>query len=131
MKIMTIGSWDLLHIGHLRFLKKASSLGDLYVGVLLDSHLKKYKRKPIHKETIRYEMLTHLSYINKLFYVGGNSYEVFMETLKPDLVVHGDDWKNAPSIQIAKRLGIKTKILKSTKGISTSIIIRKIQNAKN
>ena len=130
-KIMAIGVFDLLHIGHLRFLKRASKLGDLYVGVLLDSHLKKWKRIPIYPEKQRYEMLTHLPYIKKLFYVGENSYEVFMETLKPDLVVHGSDWKDAPSILLAKKLGIKTKIIKSTPNISTTKIIEKIRNAKS
>lgn len=126
-KILVYGGFDTMHRGHRRFLKRAKNLGDkLYVGVLTDSYLKKYKQEPIFNEVDRLEAIRDLSYVDNAFCVSENSYEVMMETIKPDLVVHGSDWKDAPSIQLAKKLGIKTKILKYTLGISSTEIRRRI-----
>lgn len=131
MIVLCYGIFDILHTGHIKFLKQCSDLGDiLYVGVLSDSLAEKIKRKPIMNEKERIEALEEYGYpIDKVFLIEEDTYEPAMKILKPDLVVHGDDNRNSPSIKMAKMLDVKTKIIPYTKGISTTEIIKRCKNA--
>ncbi len=65
--VLTIGSRDMLHVGHARYLLKARSLGDvLIVGVDSDQAIKRYKgpKRPVITETERREMLTYLGFVD-------------------------------------------------------------------
>lgn len=130
--VLVYGVWDILHIGHPRFLERAKKLGDkLIVGVLSDEYVAKHKRRPYIKEKQRIEMLTYWPFIDNIVLVGEGNYEKVMIKINPDLVVHGSDWKDAPSIVLAKELGIKTRIISSTKSISTTKIIDRIKDVSS
>lgn len=97
--VVTIGSWDLLHIGHCRYLERASWAGDvLVVGVDSDEVVRRYKGegRPIVPETERAEMLTNLSFVDFITYVrdaddkGVWLYELIRQ-IRPDVFVAVED----------------------------------------
>jgi cytidyltransferase-like protein len=129
-RVLVYGVWDLFHNGHYQFLNNLTGYGDeLIIGVLCDELAEKFKRRPIMNVSERVKMVKNMGYFHDVFIVTENNYEEAMRIYNPDLVVHGSDNIKAPSIETAKRNGIKTKIVKYTKGISTTEIIKRCKNA--
>lgn len=97
--VVTIGSWDMLHIGHVRYLMEASKFGDLLVvGVDSDQAIKKYKGplRPIIPEDERREMLCYLScvdFVTTIDDIGddGRWQYGLIRLLKPDVFVAVED----------------------------------------
>lgn len=93
--VVTIGSWDLLHIGHLRYLTKAKSHGDiLVVGVDSDKAIKLYKNplRPIVPEDERMEMLSYQSCVDFIVLVDdvnekGKWEYGLLDLIKPDIFI--------------------------------------------
>jgi D-beta-D-heptose 7-phosphate kinase/D-beta-D-heptose 1-phosphate adenosyltransferase len=97
--VLTIGSWDLLHIGHVRYLLKAKECGDvLVVGVDTDRGVKLYKGelRPVIPENERCEMLSYQSCVDFVTLVddiddnGSWQYEL-VKKIKPDVFVAVED----------------------------------------
>jgi len=96
MKIITFGTFDLLHIGHINILKNAKSLGDeLIVGVSTDKFsIEKKNRKPIYNENDRKQILESLKFVDKVFFE--ESFEKkreYIKKYKADIFVMGNDWE--------------------------------------
>lgn len=96
MKVITFGTFDLLHIGHINILKNAKSLGDeLIVGVSTDKFsIEKKNRKPIYNENDRKQILESLKFVDKVFFE--ESFEKKREYIKKynaDIFVMGNDWE--------------------------------------
>jgi len=96
MKIITFGTFDLLHIGHINILKNAKSLGDeLIVGVSTDKFsIEKKNRKPIYNENDRKQILESLKFVDKVFFE--ESFErkrEYIKKYKADIFVMGNDWE--------------------------------------
>ena len=141
-KVYVALSADILHEGHINILKKASQLGKVIVGLLTDNAINEYKDLPILNFNQRKEILKNLKYIHQIVPQKTMSYITNLKRLKPDIVVHGDDWKQGI---LKKSRGEVVKFLKETKGklveipytknISSSSIKNKIQlntfNKKN
>lgn len=141
-KVYVALSADILHEGHINILKKASKLGKVIVGLLTDNAINEYKDLPILNFNQRKEILKNLKYIHQIVPQKTMSYITNLKRLKPDIVVHGDDWKQGI---LKKSRGEVVKFLKETKGklveipytknISSSSIKNKIQlntfNKKN
>ena len=141
-KIYVALSADILHAGHINILKKASKLGKVTVGLLTDKAINEYKDLPILNFNQRKEILKNLKYIHQIVPQKTMSYIENLKKLKPEIVVHGDDWKQGI---LKKSRGEVVKFLKKTKGklveipytknISSSSIKNKIQlnmfNKKN
>ena len=87
-------SADLIHPGHLNILKVASELGQVYVGVLTDSAIASYKRLPYMNFEQRAEIVSNLKVVHEVIPQSTLDYTQNLKTLKPDFVVHGDDWKD-------------------------------------
>lgn len=92
-KIVLVGGcFDLLHYGHFTFLKKAKEQGDyLIVAVESDEFIQKHKkRKPIHTQRERAEILSELKYIDKVIllpYISSDAgYETFVKKIHPDVI---------------------------------------------
>ncbi len=93
--VLTIGSWDMLHIGHARYLIKARSQGDiLVVGVDSDQAIKRYKgpNRPIIPEAERREMLSYQAYVDFVTIVDdvdaqGKWQYALLRIIKPDVFV--------------------------------------------
>ena len=87
-------SADLIHPGHLNILKIASELGQVTVGVLTDSAIASYKRLPYMTYEQRSEVVSNLKSVYEVIPQPTLDYSENLQKIKPDYVVHGDDWKD-------------------------------------
>lgn len=85
-------STDVIHGGHIAIIKKAQKLGRLIIGVLSDEAVVSYKRLPLVPASERKIMLENVAGVYKVVDQVTLSYRENLESLKPDYVVHGDDW---------------------------------------
>jgi phosphoenolpyruvate phosphomutase len=85
-------SSDILHGGHVAILRKAARLGRLIVGVLSDEAVSSYKRFPLVPAKERKKLFGSIAGVWKVVDQNTLSYKENIEALRPDIVVHGDDW---------------------------------------
>jgi phosphoenolpyruvate phosphomutase len=102
-------SEDLLHEGHKKILKYASKFGDVTVGLLTDSAIIEYKNLPHLSYEQREELIKKISFIKRVVPQETLDYSKNINLLKPDFIVHGDDWRKG----IQKT--IREKVIKSLK----------------
>lgn len=86
-------SADMLHSGHIAIIRRAQRLGKLIIGVLSDEAVASYKRFPLLPFSERKVMFENITGVYKVTEQTTLSYRENLERLKPDYVVHGDDWK--------------------------------------
>tara|TARA_Y100001970_G_C14253825_1_gene873666 strand:- start:682 stop:1983 length:1302 start_codon:yes stop_codon:yes gene_type:complete len=86
-------SADLLHPGHINIINEAAKLGDLTVGVLTDTAIASYKRLPFMTYEQRKKVVENIKGVSKVVAQETLDYRDNLNALKPDIVVHGDDWK--------------------------------------
>ncbi len=87
-------STDIIHSGHIAIIKKAQHLGRLIIGVLSDEAVVSYKRFPLLPYTERKVMMENIAGVYKVVEQKTLSYKENLEKYQPDMVVHGDDWRN-------------------------------------
>lgn len=85
-------SADLIHPGHLNIIKKASELGVVTIGLLTDSAIASYKRIPFMTYEQRFEVISNIKGVEKVVAQETLSYIPNLVSIKPNYVVHGDDW---------------------------------------
>lgn len=95
-KIITFGTFDVFHVGHINILERAAELGNyLIVGVSSDElNFNKKNRYPIYNQTDRVKIIDSLKFVNQVFIE--ESLELKLEYIKKynaDILVMGDDWK--------------------------------------
>lgn len=86
-------STDMIHSGHIAIIRKAEKLGKLVVGVLSDEAIASFKRFPLMPYEERKSLFENISGVTKVVKQDTLSYKDILLMLKPDVVVHGDDWK--------------------------------------
>ena len=86
-------SADLLHPGHINIINEAAKLGDLTVGVLTDTAIANGKRLPFMTYEQRKKVVENIKGVSKVVAQETLDYRDNLNALKPDIVVHGDDWK--------------------------------------
>jgi len=126
-------SVDLIHEGHINILKTASKYGDVIVGLLTDEAIASYKNIPHLNFDRRKIVVQNIKYVKKVIPQNTLSYVSNLNLIRPDYVVHGDDWKKGVQKQTRKDV-IKTlkkwsgKLIepKYTENISSTIIKNKI-----
>ncbi len=136
--VVTIGTWDMLHIGHLRYLNKARSFGDiLVVGVDSDEAVKRCKgeHRPITLQDERIEMLTYQNCVDLVALVEdvdnrGYWYCGLITMLRPDVYIAVEDsYPEEQQAQIQRFCG-KLKLLpRQAENISSTEIIRRVVKA--
>ncbi|TDT67898.1 glycerol-3-phosphate cytidylyltransferase [Hypnocyclicus thermotrophus] len=130
--VFTNGCFDILHVGHLRYLQEAKELGDiLIVGVNSDKSVSKLKgpTRPINTQNDRAEMLVGLKPVDyTVIFTEDTPVEIINE-LKPSIHVKGGDYKKEelPETPIVEKNGGKVIILSLIQGKSTTNIVKKIQ----
>jgi rfaE bifunctional protein nucleotidyltransferase chain/domain len=129
--IFTNGCFDILHYGHAKYLEEAKRKGDiLIVGVNGDASVKRLKGKnrPIVNEKDRMSLIASLQSVDYAVLFNEDTPLKVIETLKPNVLVKGADWKkgNIAGEDIVNNLGGKTIRIKLINGHSTSNIINKI-----
>ncbi len=128
--VFTNGCFDIIHIGHVRYLNEAKKLGDiLVVGLNSDNSVSGIKPgRPVTPEDQRAEVLSALSMVDYVTPFDEDTPYELIKTLKPDVLVKGADWdiKNIVGADIVKEV----RNIPFVEGISTTEIIRKIQGKK-
>ena len=105
MKTVYVGmSADLVHPGHLNILRKAAELGEVTVGLLTDAAIASYKRLPYMRFEERREVIAAIREVARVVPQETLDYVPNLECLKPDYVVHGDDWKNGVQSRTRERV---------------------------
>ena len=92
-KVYMSMSTDTIHNGHINIIEKAAKLGELTVGVLDDSVVANYKRYPLLNVDERMKIISSIKGVSKVIKQNTMSYKEVIKELKPDYVVHGDDWR--------------------------------------
>jgi len=130
--VATNGCFDILHVGHIRSLQKAKSLGDvLIVGLNSDSSVKKIKgeNRPINNENNRAEVLAALGCIDIVTIFSEETAERFLEMVKPNIYVKGGEYNldNLPEAKIVQKYGGKVHFIPMIPESSTTKVIDKIK----
>jgi D-glycero-D-manno-heptose 1,7-bisphosphate phosphatase len=129
-KVVTLnGSFDILHLGHIKSFKEAKKQGDILIILLnSDKSIKKYKgpAHPINLEKNRAEALSALKFIDYIVIFDEINPKPILEKIKPDIHCNGSDWgKNCIEREAVEENGGEIHILKWQKGFSTSAILEK------
>ncbi len=94
-KVAYIGmSADLVHPGHLNIIKEGAKLGEVVVGLLTDEAIASYKRLPYMSYEQRLAVVENIKGVSRVIPQTTLDYRPNLKALKPDYVVHGDDWKH-------------------------------------
>jgi phosphoenolpyruvate phosphomutase / 2-hydroxyethylphosphonate cytidylyltransferase len=102
--VYTAMSADILHIGHLNILSEAAKHGDVVVGILTDKAIASYKRLPTLSYEIRSKTVERIKGVSKVIPQKSLDYTDNLLKIKPDIVVHGDDWKTGIQSQTRKKV---------------------------
>ena len=97
---------DILHTGHLNIIEVARNLGDVTIGLLTDEAIVNYKRLPMLEFEERKRIVENIKGVKLIVTQNTYDFEPILQKLKPDYVVHGDDWKTGFQSQM------RTKIIK-------------------
>lgn len=129
--VFTNGCFDLLHIGHIRYLEKAKTLGDiLVVGVNSDHSVRNLKGpgRPILPEEERAEILSGLNCVDYITIFDKPDPLELISSLRPHILVKGGDWTKETTIgrEVVERSGGEVVILPFVEGTSTSNLIETI-----
>lgn len=124
--VFTNGCFDILHIGHVRYLAKARRLGDiLIVGLNSDRSVSRLKPgRPVNGEKARAEVLSALAAVDYVTVFSEPTPYRLIKALKPDILVKGGDWKKEEIV--GSDIAGQTFSLPFTRGASTTGIIGKI-----
>lgn len=105
MKRVYIGmSADLVHPGHLNIIRKGTELGEVTIGLLTDEAIASYKRVPHMTYDQRREVVESIKGVANVVAQTTLDYVPNLEALKPDYVVHGDDWKDGVQKRTRQRV---------------------------
>lgn len=130
--VATNGCFDILHVGHIRFLQKAKSYGDiLIVGLNSDFSVKKIKDKsrPINNENERAEILAALRSVDLVSIFNEENALNFLKEVNPDIYVKGDEYDldNLQEAKQVKATGGKIILIPMIPGASSTNIIEKLK----
>lgn len=125
---------DFLHPGHIHILEEASKYGEVIVGLLTDEAVASYRRIPLLAYAQRKKILDNIKGISEI--IPQNSYDCVenIKKIKPEFVIHGDDWKtgflSSVRVRVIEALKEWNGTLiepKFTEGVSATYLIRKIR----
>ncbi len=127
-------SADMIHPGHLNIIKEACKLGSVTVGVLTDAAIASYKRLPYLNYEQRAEIVANIKGVDRVVPQTTLDYVPNLRELKPDYVVHGDDWKEGVQQKTRQRIieamaewGGKVIDIPYTQGISSTAMNQRLK----
>ena len=135
-KIVYVGlAADILHKGHINILKTADRYGSVIVGLLTDQAIASYKNIPYLDYKKRKIVIENIRYVEKVIPQNTLDYVPNLKLIKPDYVIHGDDWKKGVQkktrervIQVLKKWSGKLIEPSYTKNISSTLIKREMSH---
>lgn len=133
--VFTNGCFDILHLGHIDYLAKASDLGDILVlGVNSDASTRSLKgpNRPINNQEQRSVLLAALHFIDAVIIFDDPTPLELIKTVRPDVLVKGSDYNlsNIVGADIVQSYGGKVKTIDFLPGYSTTLIEEKIISGK-
>lgn len=131
--VFTNGCFDILHVGHKRYLQEAATMGDiLVVGVNSDDSVKRLKgpERPINSEQDRTEMLCAMKFVDYVVVFAEDTPYELIRKIQPDILVKGGDYKPEEVVgrDIVEARGGRLELIKFVDGKSTTNIINKINH---
>ncbi len=132
--VFTNGCFDLIHVGHTRYLQEAKTLGDLLVvGINADAsvrHLNKASDRPIVPEAQRAEVLASLGCVDFVVLFAEPDPKNLIAALQPDILVKGGDWPAEQIVgrEIVEARGGVVKTIPLVPGLSTTALIQRIRS---
>lgn len=129
--VFTNGCFDILHVGHVRYLREAKALGDvLVVGINSDDSVGMLKPgRPVNPQDQRAEVLASLVMVDYVTVFDEETPYDLINLLKPDVLVKGGDWKKEDIV--GADLVPEVHSLPFTSGMSTTNIINKIRTLQS
>lgn len=129
--VTTNGVFDIIHLGHVKYLEEAKSLGDvLIVGINTDSSVKylKGRKRPLNDEKSRAGVLAGLESVDYVFLFDDENPTGWVAKIKPDVHAKGGDYKISQIIErhVVEKNDGKIVIINMEKGYSTTMLINKI-----
>lgn len=130
--VFTNGCFDILHVGHIRYLQEAAKLGDmLVVGLNSDASVKRLKgeERPINQQSDRAELLAALKCINYVVIFEEDTPYNLIAKLQPDVLVKGGDYRPEEVVgkDIVEARGGRLELISFVEGKSTTSIINKMR----
>lgn len=134
--VFTNGCFDILHVGHIKYLEKAKALGDLLViGLNDDCSVRTLKgaQRPLIGEAERAKIIAALDCVNYVVLFSEVTPENLIREIKPDYLVKGGDYKPEEVVgkDIVQAYGGKVEIVPFVEGVSTTEIVRRIVEKYN
>ena len=135
--VFTNGCFDILHVGHVRYLQQARSMGDLLVvGVNTDNSVRKLKgpERPINPENDRAEVLAGLGCVDYVTLFAEDTPIELIRAIRPDVHVKGGDYApdELPEAEVVRSYGGRVEIVPfsatDSEGLSTTKTIRQARN---
>lgn len=131
-------SADVIHSGHINVIEEGAKYGDVIIGLLTDEAIATYKRLPILDYETRKKIFENIKNVSKVVKQSTLDYTENLRDLKPDYVVHGDDWKEGVQTLIREKV---IEVLKEwngelievpyTKGISSTDLANQYRFLEN
>ena len=118
VKVMATGTFDLLHLGHIYYLKEAKKLGDVLVVVVArDTTVRKLKHEPVTPQEIRLKLIKELKVVDEAYLGNEQDMYAIVEEIKPDVIALGyDQIHDEKSIQKElKKRNIHAKVVRLPK----------------
>lgn len=103
-KVYTCFCTDVIHEGHFNILKEAAKLGEVYVGVLSDEAMLGFNRFPTISLEQRMEIVKETGLVQQVLVQDEITYDKVLREVKPDYVVHGDNWREGPEAFIRENV---------------------------
>ena len=134
--VFTNGCFDLMHVGHTRYLQAAKALGDLLVvGINSDASVKNLTKapdRPIVPESQRSEVLAALGCVDYVVLFTEPDPHALISALQPDVLVKGGDWPVERIIgrDVVEGRGGVVKTIPLVPGVSTTTLIHRIRSAQ-
>ncbi len=134
--VFTNGCFDILHIGHLLYLKEARELGDvLFLGLNSDNSVKRLEKgddRPINNQNDRKFFLECLKFVDHVEIFDNDTPYELIKNVMPNILVKGGDWKPSDIVgsDIVLENGGEVKSLLFKEGYSTTTMIEKLQGKK-
>lgn len=131
--VLANGCFDILHVGHIRYLNGAKSLGDvLIVGINGDRSVRRLKGpgRPLMPEAARAELVAGLACSDYVVVFGERNVERLLRAIRPDIHAKGGDYTadTVPERAVVKSYGGRVAIAGGPKVRSTSDLIKRIKN---
>jgi D-beta-D-heptose 7-phosphate kinase/D-beta-D-heptose 1-phosphate adenosyltransferase len=132
--VFTNGCFDILHVGHVRYLQEARRLGDLLVlGLNSDASVRAIKgeKRPLVPQAERAEVIASLTWVDYVTLFDETTPLRLIEYLRPDCLVKGGDWQEASVVggKEVRTRGGRVVIVPLTEGASTTNIVKKVLQA--